>query len=105
MQTADMTNAVEARQSVKNGATVGYEAELWRMADALRGSTDAAEYKHIALGLIFLKYVFDASKDDGEPFEDKMARLSARWRERQAEARRLDDAIRENLTALGFSVE
>ncbi len=30
-----------------NGATVGYEAELWRMADALRGSMDAAEYKHV----------------------------------------------------------
>ena len=36
-------------------ATVGYEAELWQMADALRGSMDAAEYKHVVLGLIFLK--------------------------------------------------
>ncbi len=35
-------------------ATTGYEAELWRMADALRGSMDAAEYKHVVLGLIFL---------------------------------------------------
>lgn len=34
-----------------NGATLGYEAELWRMADALRGSMDAAEYKHVVLGL------------------------------------------------------
>ncbi len=33
-------------RSLSNGATVGYEAELWRMADALRGSMDAAEYKH-----------------------------------------------------------
>ena len=33
-------------------ATVGYEAELWQMADALRGSMDAAEYKHVVLGLI-----------------------------------------------------
>ena len=39
-----------------NGATTGYEAELWQMADALRGSMDAAEYKHVVLGLIFLKY-------------------------------------------------
>jgi hypothetical protein len=39
---------------------VGYEAELWRMADALRGSMDAAEYKHVVLGLIFLKYISDA---------------------------------------------
>jgi type I restriction enzyme M protein len=44
-----------------NGANVGYEAELWRMADALRGSMDAAEYKHVVLGLIFLKYISDAN--------------------------------------------
>ncbi len=42
------------------GATTGYEAELWEMANALRGSMDAAEYKHVVLGLIFLKYVSDA---------------------------------------------
>ena len=41
-------------------ANVGYEAELWLMADALRGSMDAAEYKHVVLGLIFLKYISDA---------------------------------------------
>ena len=33
-----------------NGANVGYEAQLWQMADALRGSMDAAEYKHVVLG-------------------------------------------------------
>jgi type I restriction enzyme M protein len=53
-----------------NGATVGYEAELWQMADALRGSMDAAEYKHVVLGLIFLKYISDA-------FEEQHARLEA----------------------------
>ena len=41
-------------------ANVGYEAELWQVADALRGSMDAAEYKHVVLGLIFLKYISDA---------------------------------------------
>ena len=40
--------------------------------------------------------------DDGEPFEDKMARLIAQWREQQAEAQHLDAAIEENLTRLGF---
>jgi type I restriction enzyme M protein len=49
-------------------ATVGYEAELWRMADALRGSMDAAECKHVVLGRIFLKYISDA-------FEEQHARL------------------------------
>ena len=38
-----------------NGATTGYESELWRAA----GSMDAAEYKHVVLGLIFLKYISD----------------------------------------------
>ena len=42
------------------GATVGYEAQLWQMADALRGGMDAAEYKHVCLGLLFLKYISDA---------------------------------------------
>src|SRR3990170_4433784 len=44
-------------------ATVGYEAQLWQMADALRGSMDAAEYKHVVLGLIFLKYISDAFEE------------------------------------------
>ena len=51
-------------------ATVGYEAELWKMADALRGNLDAAEYKHVVLGLIFLKYISDA-------FEQQHAKLVA----------------------------
>ena len=53
-----------------DGATTGYEAELWQMADTLRGSMDAAEYKHVVLGLIFLKYISDA-------FEEMHARLEA----------------------------
>ena len=57
-------------QASDNGATTGYEAELWRMADALRGSMDAAEYKHVVLGLIFLKYISDA-------FEEAYAKLEA----------------------------
>jgi len=52
------------------GANVGYEAELWRMANALRGSMDAAEYKHVVLGLLFLKYISDT-------FEEKHAALEA----------------------------
>src|SRR5712692_1779221 len=47
-------------------ATVGYEAQLWQMADALRGSMDAAEYKHVCLGLLFLKYISDAFEERHE---------------------------------------
>jgi type I restriction enzyme M protein len=61
-------NSKPAKSS--NGANIGYEAELWKMADALRGSMDAAEYKHVVLGLIFLKYISDA-------FEEQHARLVA----------------------------
>ena len=43
---------------------------LWSMANALRGSMDAAEYKHVVLGLIFLKYISDA-------FEEKRSQLEA----------------------------
>lgn len=54
----------------KTAANVGDEAQLWQMADALRGSMDAAEYKHVVLGLIFLKYISDA-------FEEQHAKLDA----------------------------
>jgi type I restriction enzyme M protein len=50
-------------ENANSGATIGYEAELWRMADALRGGMDAAEYKHVILGLIFLKYISDAFEE------------------------------------------
>lgn len=41
------------------GANLGFEAKLWAMADELRGSMDSGEYKHVVLGLIFLKYISD----------------------------------------------
>ena len=51
-----------------NGALLGFEADLWRAADALRANMDAAEYKHVVLGLMFLKYISDA-------FEEQYAKL------------------------------
>ncbi|MBU0639852.1 MAG: type I restriction-modification system subunit M [Planctomycetes bacterium] len=53
-----------------NGANLGFESELWRAADALRSNMDAAEYKHVVLGLIFLKYISDA-------FEEQHAKLES----------------------------
>jgi type I restriction enzyme M protein len=52
------------------GANLGFETKLWQMADGLRNNMDAAEYKHVVLGLIFLKYISDA-------FEAKHAELEA----------------------------
>jgi type I restriction enzyme M protein len=40
-------------------ANVGFEETLWKAADKLRGSMDASDYKHVVLGLIFLKYISD----------------------------------------------
>ena len=57
-----------------------YRSELWAAANALRGSMDAAEYKHVVLGLIFLKYVSDA-------FEERHAAVLAEWGEEAAEDR------------------
>lgn len=42
------------------GANLGFEDKLWAAADKLRGTMDAAEYKHVVLGLIFLKYISDS---------------------------------------------
>ncbi|GHU69409.1 hypothetical protein FACS1894184_13420 [Clostridia bacterium] len=39
--------------TVTNTANVGFEQQIWAAADILRGNMDAAEYKHVALGLIF----------------------------------------------------
>ncbi len=59
----------KARKSAAT-ATQTLEARLWAAADALRNKMDAAEYKHVVLGLIFLKYISDA-------FEELHARLVA----------------------------
>ena len=56
--------------SSSNGANLGFEDKLWAAADAMRGGMDASEYKHVVLGLIFLKYISDA-------FEDKYLELEA----------------------------
>jgi len=52
-----------------SSAMLGFEAKLWQAADKLRNNMDAAEYKHVVLGLIFLKYISDA-------FEEKYAALA-----------------------------
>ncbi len=98
------------------------DEEIKKIADtyhAWRGEKDAGEYadvpgfcKSATLDEIRKhdyvltpgRYVGAAAQeDDGEPFEVKMARLAAQWRQQRAEAARLDAAIEANLEALGFS--
>jgi type I restriction enzyme M protein len=78
-----------------NTADIGFEQQIWAAADILRGNMDAAEYKHVVLGLIFLKYISDKFEDryrelkaDDDDVEDKDAYAevnvffvppSARW--------------------------
>jgi type I restriction enzyme M protein len=69
-----------------NGS-VGFEQQLWQAADKLRNSMDAAEYKHVVLGLIFLKYISDA-------FEEKYNELAA---DPQADPEDRDEYLADNV--------
>jgi type I restriction enzyme M protein len=60
-----------------NSTEIGFEKEICDVACVLRGNIDTSEYKHVVLGLIFLKYLSDkfeerynALKDEGEGFEE-----------------------------------
>lgn len=118
------------RRSTKktNGANLGFEEKLWAAADKLRGHMDAAEYKHVVLGLVFLKYISDAFQElydrlDSDEYGDPEDRdeytaenvfwvpKEARWTQLQAQAKQptigklLDDALvaieRDNPTLKG----
>ncbi|MCA8248054.1 type I restriction-modification system subunit M [Burkholderia multivorans] len=100
-----------------NGGHLGFEAELFKAADKLRGNMEPSDYKHVALGLIFLKYISDAFEakhrallaEDPRAAEDKDEYLAdnvfwvpkeARWSHLQANAKQptigtlIDDAMR-----------
>ena len=87
-----MTTARRRRRNSKtqteSSGDTDYRSELWRMADALRGSMDVAEYKHIVLGLIFLKYISDA-------IEERHVEVLAEWGEDAAEDR--DEYLADNI--------
>lgn len=100
-----------------NGGNLGFEADLFKTADKLRGNMEPSDYKHVALGLIFLKYISDAFEakhkalltEDAQAAEDKDEYLAdnvfwvpkeARWSHLQANAKLptigtlIDDAMR-----------
>ena len=120
-----------ANSKKSNGANLGFENKLWEMADKMRGHMDSGEYKHVALGLIFLKFISDAFQtkydalkataetDYTDPEDrDEYAATNifwvpkdARWEKIQAEAKQptigkiIDDAMaaieKENPTLKG----
>lgn len=110
-----MARPAKAKKETNGGANLGFEAQLFQAADKMRGSMDASEYKHVALGLIFLKYISDAFeakynaiKADGENPEDRDFYIAenvfwvpkeARWAHLQGNAKQptigklVDDAM------------
>ena len=89
-KTSEVSTVATTQTAMSKDAAIntGHEAEYWRMADALRGSMDAAEYKHVVLGLVFLKYISDA-------FEERHAQVLAEWGKDAAEDR--DEYVAENI--------
>lgn len=58
-----MARGKKAEKGNGSGANLGFEEKMWAAADKLRGHMDAAEYKHVVLGLVFLKYISDAFQE------------------------------------------
>lgn len=94
-------------QGCASGANIGFEQQLWAAADKMRGHMDPSEYKHVTLGLIFLKYISDSfegkfnelTSEDGTDPEDRDEYLAenvfwvpkiARWGNVKANARSAD---------------
>ena len=77
----------ESKTAKSNGAALDFEAQLWAAADKLRGHMDASEYKHVVLGLIFLKYISDS-------FEEVHAQLQ---KEKDANPEDRDEYLAQNV--------
>jgi type I restriction enzyme M protein len=101
----DQSERTKSRSAPNSGSDLGFEADLFKAADKLRGNLEPSEYKHVALGLIFLKYISEAfeaqhTKLSGEDYadaEDPEEYLAAnvfwvppeaRWAHLQANAKR-----------------
>jgi type I restriction enzyme M protein len=76
-----------AGRQKNNGATLDFQAQLWAAADKLRGHMDSSEYKHVVLGLIFLKYISDT-------FEEIHAQLQT---EKDADPEDRDEYLAKNV--------
>jgi len=70
-----------------NGGNLGFEEKLWQAADKMRGHMDPAEYKHVALGLIFLKYISDAFEERHKQLEIWTAEPSSEYYVAEKQAR------------------
>ena len=66
-----MATASQTKKDINGNNTTEYGPQLWGAANILRGSMDAAEYKHVVLPLIFLKYISDAFEEVHQELESK----------------------------------
>src|ERR1051326_1147890 len=72
----------------RSGPNGEIEATLWAAADKLRNNMDAAEYKHVVLGLIFLKYISDAFEERAMEILHESSDPSSQWFVREASQRK-----------------
>jgi type I restriction-modification system DNA methylase subunit len=83
------------KNDTKPTANLGFEAKLWLAADKLRNNMDAAEYKHVVLGLIFLKYISDI-------FEEHRAKLSAGFGDYEGARAKIRVMVKRILNKYGY---
>src|SRR3712207_9561374 len=69
--------------SLHDALPIWFEEKLWAAADKMRSYMDPAEYKHVVLGLIFLKYISDAFEEKHEQLKLWSADPSSRSEERR----------------------
>jgi type I restriction enzyme M protein len=79
--------ARSVRYSAGTAANLGFEQKLWQAADKLRSHMDPADYKHVVLGLIFLKYISDAFEEHRLRLERDTADPKSEWYVREPRAR------------------
>lgn len=83
-----MAPSKKIKHTKKNsGANLGFEEKLWQAADKMRGHMDPAEYKHVALGLIFLKYISDAFEERRQWLVERTANPKSEYYVREPQAR------------------
>lgn len=76
-----------------NNSSLGFEQKLWQAADKLRSNMDASEYKHIVLGILFLKYISDAFLEKYEQLNLNLSEPTSQWyiKDPQVRYRTLED--------------
>jgi len=94
--------AKSASNKNNSSAKIGFEEKLWLAADKPRGTMDASEYKHVVLGLIFLKYISDTFEEfrnflKTEAENQKSDRFIANTTQREEALEDRDEYLAENV--------